>query len=557
MTARPWNKHYPPGVSGDLGTLEFATLPDMIDVSAKKYASKVAFESLGASLSFADTLRLSEAFGAYLQHDLGLKKGDRVAIMMPNMLAYPVVLFGILRAGLIVVSVNPLYTARELENQLKDSGASALVLFEGAGHVLQQVLATTPVKHVVLTSIGDLMPSLKGCIINFVIRKLKKLVPAYQLPQAVRLKTALAQGASNKIKSVPMAATDLAFLQYTGGTTGVSKGAALSHRNVLANVEQMRLCSRGTLADGEETCITALPLYHIAALVLNGLAMFRMGGKQILIANPRDIGALVKVLATSKFTYLLGVNTLYNALLNHSDIGTVDFSTLRLSCGGAAAIQQAVAERWKQRTGKLLLEGYGLSETSGAATINPTTVKEFNGTVGIPVPGCDVEIRDDKGTVLPSGQPGQIFVRGPHVMTGYWQKPKETAAVLGDDGFLATGDVGLMTEDGFVKIVDRVKDMILVSGFNVYPNEVEDVLAQCPGVLEAAAIGVPDANSGEAVKAFVVKKDASLTVEQVMTHCRAQLTGYKMPRQIEFITALPKSPVGKVLRRELRPKQGA
>jgi long-chain acyl-CoA synthetase len=548
---RPWLKRYPAGVSAELPALPFATLPAMIEECGRKHSSRVAFDSLGAQLTFDDVLRKSEAFAAYLQRGLGLKKGDRVAVMMPNMLAYPVALFGILRAGMIAVSVNPLYTAREVENQMKDSGAVAIVIFEGSLHALQEVIQNTSVKHVIRTAIGDLMPALKGMIINLVIRKVKKLVKPYTM-QSTPISEALAKGAGLAMEKPKLTSADIAFLQYTGGTTGVSKGAALSHANVLSNVEQTRLAGLTLFKEGGEVGITALPMYHIAALVLNCFFVYRLGGKQILIANPRDIAGFIKIIAKSRFTFILGVNTLYNALVNHPNIGTVDFSALKLSSGGAAAIQEAVAKRWQQISGKVLVEGYGLTETSGAATICPHDLPAFSATVGIPVSGCDVQIRDDSGKPMPLGQAGQIYIKGPNVMTGYWQKPDETAKVLGADGFLATGDVGVLSEDGMLKIVDRVKDMIIVSGFNVYPNEVEDVLAKCPGVLEAAAIGVPSSESGESVKVYVVKKDPALTQEQVKSFCREQLTGYKMPREIEFIAALPKSPVGKVLRRELR-----
>lgn len=548
---RPWLKTYRPGVPAELPPLPFASLAELIEQCGQKFSARTAFESVGATLTYSEVLRHSEAFAAYLQKALGLKKGDRVAVMMPNMLAYPVALFGILRAGLIAVSVNPLYTARELENQLKDAGATVIVIFEGSLPTLQEVVANTPIKHVIRTAIGDLMPFMKGLLINFVIRHVKKLVkPSSQA--ATPMAEVLARGATLTRDAPKLQPGDIAFLQYTGGTTGVSKGAALSNANVLSNVEQSRLLAGGLFHEGKEVGITALPMYHIAALVLNCFFMYRLGAKQILIANPRDIAGLIKTIANSRFSFLLGVNTLYNALVNHPDIGKVDFSNLKLSSGGAAAIQEAVASRWQQLSGKVLVEGYGLTETSGAATICPPDLPRFSATVGVPVPGCDVQIRDDAGRPLPVGERGQIFIRGPNVMTGYWQKPEETAAVLGQDGFLATGDIGVLDERGMLKIVDRLKDMIIVSGFNVYPNEVEDVLAKCPGVLEAAAVGVSSAETGEMVKVYVVKKDPALTEESVMAFCRQNLTGYKMPREIAFIATLPKSPVGKVLRRELR-----
>jgi long-chain acyl-CoA synthetase len=463
-----------------------------------------------------------------------------------------VALFGCLRAGLIVVSVNPLYTERELEHQLRDSGAAAIVIFEAAAHTLQAVLSQTGVRHVILTGVGDLLGFPKGALVNFVFRKVKKQVPQYALPGAVPFKAALAEGARHAFTAPPVAHEDIAFLQYTGGTTGQAKGAMLSHRNVLANVEQTRAFFGSMLRPGAEICITCLPLYHILALVLNCMLYFELGGKQILIANPRDLDRFIDTLARSRFTILIGVNTLFNALLNHPRFAQIDFSTMRNCYGGGAPIQANVAQRWKEVTGRPLLEGYGLTESSGVVSAMPTNATVHTSTTGFPVTGTEVEIRNDKGAALAQGEVGEVYVRGAQVMMGYWQRPDESARVLGADGFLATGDIGLITPSGYLKIVDRLKDMILVSGFNVYPNEIEDVVMKHPGVLEAAAIGVQDDATGEAVKLFVVKKDTSLTVGDLIAHCRAHLTGYKMPRHIEFRGALPKSPVGKILRRQLR-----
>jgi long-chain acyl-CoA synthetase len=460
--------------------------------------------------------------------------------------------FGILRAGLVVVSVNPLYTARELQHQLADSGATAIVIFETAAHTLQEIIARTPVRHVLVASVGDMLGMIKGNLINFVFRSVKKMVKPWSIPGAVRFPEALAQGGSRSLSTPAIAAEDLAFLQYTGGTTGVSKGAMLQHRQILANVQQILTFTGDTVRDAREIAIAPLPFYHILALVLNCMMFVRAGGLQVLIANPRDIPALAKTMARSRFTFFVGVNTLFNALAHNAEFARLDFSNLRMSGGGGAPVQLAVAKRWKEITGRVLSEGYGLTETSGAVSINRQDLDEHTGTTGLPLPSTEVEIRDAEGRVLPIGDTGQVFVRGPQVMAGYWQRPDETAKVLGPDGFLATGDVGLITPEGLLKIVDRVKDMILVSGFNVYPNEVEEVVALHPGVLEACAIGMPDEVTGEAVKLFVVRKDPALTAGQIIAHCRENITGYKVPKYVEFRDALPKSPVGKILRRELR-----
>ena len=552
--ARPWVKNYPPGAPVDMGPLEFESIPAMLDASVKRFGSKPAFESFGARITFNDLDRLSRQFAAYLQSGLGLQRGDRVAVMMPNILQYPVAVYGILRAGMVVVSVNPLYTARELEHQLRDSEASAIVIFEGAAHTLQVVVANTPVRHVIVASLGDMLGLAKGALLNFVFRNVKKMVVPWSIAQARQFPQVLSESAGMTFQPVNVASEDLAFLQYTGGTTGVSKGAMLHHRHVLANLQQMRTYFGSHLREGEEVAIAPLPFYHILALVLNCMMVVRLGGVQILIANPRDIPRFIKTLANSRFTFFVGVNTLFNALVNHPEFPKVDFSRLRIAGGGGAPVQLPVARRWKEITGRVLSEGYGLTETSGAVSINPPTLEEHTGTTGFPVPGTDVEIRDDTGNVVPQGETGQVFVRGPQVMAGYWRRPEETAKVIGPDGFFATGDIGLITPEGYLKIVDRVKDMILVSGFNVYPNELEEVAVMHAGVLEAAAVGVPDPNTGEAVKLFVVRRDPALTEEQLIAHCRVNLTAYKVPRHIEFRDVLPKSPVGKILRRELRPK---
>ena len=552
MSSRPWLQNYPQGAPHDLGPLEFGHIAQMVSAAARKYGSKAAFENFGKGLTFEDLDQRSREFAAYLQCGLGLVKGDRVAVMMPNLLNYPIALFGILRAGLVVVSVNPLYTARELEHQLKDSGAKAIVIYEGAAHTFQQIASHVPVKHVIVSAVGDLLGFPKGFIINLVLRHVKKMVPAWNLPGAVRFPDALAKGASMTFKEPEIGPDDLAFLQYTGGTTGVSKGAMLRHRNVLSNCLQIKAYMGPAFREGEEVAIAALPFYHILALVLNCMLGLYRGDRQILITNPRDIPRFVQTLADSRFTFMVGVNTLYTALLNHPDFAKIDFSAMKMCGGGGAPLQLAVARRWKEVTGRTLIEGYGLTETSGAVSINMPTIEEHTGTTGFPLPSTEVEIRDDNGTALAQGEVGQVCVRGPQVMAGYWQRPDETAKVMSADGFFSTGDMGTITPEGYLRIVDRLKDMILVSGFNVYPNEIEDVLAGHSGIAEAAVVGVPDVQSGEAVKAFVVRKDASLTAESVIAFCKENMTGYKVPRHIEFRDVLPKSPVGKILRRELR-----
>jgi long-chain acyl-CoA synthetase len=514
-----------------------------------KYATRPAYHNMGKALTFAELDRLTRAFGAWLQSQ-GLAQGARVALMMPNVLQYPVALFGTLRAGCVVVNVNPLYTPRELEHQLNDSGAEVIVILENFAAALQQVVSRTKLKHVVVAALGDLL-GLKGAIVNLVVRHVKKMVPAYELPGALRFNEVLAAGAGHELRRVEVGQEDIAFLQYTGGTTGVAKGAMLLHRNILANLEMVAAWQKPFLSE-DKVVITALPLYHIFSLTANCLAFMRMGGCNVLITNPRDIPGFVKELAKHRFTVITGVNTLFNALLNHPDFARLDFSHLQAAIGGGMAVQKAVADRWTQVTGKVLLEGYGLTETSPVVCTNPLDLKEYNGTIGLPLPSTEIDIRDDRGKSLGIGEVGELCVRGPQVMKGYWQRPDETAKVLGADGFLATGDMAKVDEKGFVRIVDRKKDMILVSGFNVYPNEVEDVIAMHAGVLEVCAIGLPDDKSGEAVKVFIVKKDAALTEDDVRRHCEANLTGYKRPKIIEFRTELPKTNVGKILRRALR-----
>jgi len=547
---RIWLKSYPPGVAAEVRYDQYRSVGDLFDKSVAQFAARPAYACMGRTMGFGELERLSRAFGAWLQAR-GLGKGARVAIMLPNVLQYPVALYGTLRAGCTVVNVNPLYTARELEHQLKDSGAEAIVILENFAHVLQAVRARTPVKHVLVTSLGELLGP-KGLLVDFVVRKVKKMVPAYELAGAQRFKAALAEGAGREFRPAQNGHDDIAFLQYTGGTTGVSKGAMLLHRNILANIEQVAGWLTLALKGETPSIITALPLYHIYSLTVNCLVMLRLGGESILITNPRDIPGFVKELGKHRYNMITGVNTLFNALLNNPDFAGLDFSALRIASGGGMAVQKAVADRWQQVTGTVLLEGYGLTETSPVATMNPFDLKGYSGSIGVPIPSTDIEIRDDAGKTLAVGETGEICIKGPQVMAGYWQRPDETAKVLAADGYLRTGDIGVMDEKGFVRIVDRKKDMILVSGFNVYPNEVEQVVALHPGVLECAAIGVPDEHSGEVVKLFVVKKDPALTEQDVLEHCKRELTGYKRPKYVEFRAELPKTNVGKILRRALR-----
>ena len=550
--ARPWLASYPAGVPAQIDAGEFASIPQVLQSSIDKFRDKPAFSNLGRTLSYGDIDRLSAQFAAYLLGELKLKKGDRVAIMMPNCLQYPIATFGILRAGLTVVNVNPMYTPRELKHQLDDSGAVAILVVDNFGNTVQQALPGTQVRHAITTGLGDLLGFPKGAIVNFVLRHVKKMVPDYDIAGAVRFNDALTLGQRHELPQVSIEPGDIAFLQYTGGTTGVAKGAMLTHRNLVANMQQASAWIGNLIRPGEETIITALPLYHIFSLTANGLVFMKVGGLNHLITNPRDMPGFVKELAKVRFTAITGVNTLFNGLLNTPGFDKLDFSQLRLTLGGGMAVQRAVAERWKQVTGVPLIEAYGLTETSPAACINPMDLADYNGSIGLPVPSTDACVKDEDGRMLPTGEVGELCIKGPQVLKGYWQRPEETAAVIDADGWLHTGDMARMDERGFFYIVDRKKDMILVSGFNVYPNEVEDVIAMMPGVLEVAAVGVPDDKSGEAVKVVIVKKDPALTADQVKAHARANLTGYKQPRYVEFRTDLPKTNVGKILRRELR-----
>lgn len=551
-----WLKSYPEGVPAEIGPLPYSSLGDLFAQSVARYADRPAAACMGRVLTYRELDEQSRAFAAYLQQVIQLPKGARVALMMPNVLQYMVALFGVLRAGYVVVNVNPLYTPRELEHQLKDSGAEAIVILENFAHTLEAAIAHgVRVPHIIVTSLGDLFPGLKGAITNFVVRYVKKMVPAWRLPQVTRWQEALAAGAKTTLQPVAVDPEDIAFLQYTGGTTGVAKGAVLLHRNILSNVAQATAWIREAVKEGEEIVITALPLYHIFALTANCMIFTALGGLNVLIPNPRDIPGFVKELGKWRFTAMTGVNTLFNALLNHPEFAKLDFSALKVTLGGGMAVQEAVAKRWKQVTGKPLLEAYGLTETSPAVTINPMTLHEYNHSIGLPLPSTEISIRSDAGAELPVGAEGELCVRGPQVMKEYWNRPDETAKVFTEDGFLRTGDVAKIDENGFVYLVDRKKDMILVSGFNVYPNEVEDVIALHPGVLEVAVIGVPDEKSGEVVKAFVVKRDPALTEEAIIAWCRERLTGYKVPKRVEFRDELPKTNVGKILRRALREKR--
>ena len=552
-----WLKHYPAGVPAEIDTAQYSSLVKLMEESFSRYAERPAYRFLDRDFSYRQIDELSRAFAAWLQAQ-GLQPGDRVALMMPNVPQYPVAVAGVLRAGCVVVNVNPLYTPRELEHQLKDSGARVLVILENFAHTLQQVRKAVPVKQVVLASMGELMGFPKGLIVDFVVRKVKKLVPAFDLPDALRFKDVLAQGADLTLKPANVGPDDIAALQYTGGTTGVSKGAVLLHRNLVANLLQSEAWYQPALRkvpSGEQIVqVCALPLYHIFAFNVNMMLGLRIGACNILIPNPRDLPSIFKALTGRRFHTFPAVNTLFHALANHPDFGSVDWSHLKISAGGGMAVQQATAKLWLEKTGCPICEGYGLSETSPVVSANPTDTTSYSGTIGMPMPGTDVRLIDDDGVEIAPGLAGEIAVKGPQVMAGYWQRPDETAKVMTADGWFRTGDIGMVDERGYFRIVDRKKDMILVSGFNVYPNEVEDVLTQMPGVLECAAVGVADARSGEAVKVVIVRKDPSLTEADVRAYCEQNLTGYKRPRLIEFRQDLPKTPVGKVLRRELRDK---
>ena len=555
-----WIRSYPPGVPAEIDDTRYGSLVHLLEEAFVKYAERPAYVCMDKYLTYAEVDLMSKKLGAWLQAQ-DLSPGARVALMMPNVLQYPVALAAVLRAGYVVVNVNPLYTARELEHQLTDSGAEAIIVLENFAHVLEKVIDRTQVKVTVVASMGDLLGGMKGGIVNFVIRTIKKMVPAFSLPNAVRFNRTLSEGASQILHPIALEHDAIAFLQYTGGTTGVSKGAMLSHRNVIANLLQNEAWLQPALDKPPRvealTFVCALPLYHIFALTVCCLMGTRLGGMNILIPNPRDIPGLIKTLSKYKFNMFPAVNTLYNGLLNHPDFARLDFSSLKLCNGGGMAVQRAVNDRWKQVTGKSIVEGYGLSETSPVATANPADAAEFTGTIGLPISSTDIAILDEAGNALPVGAVGEIAIRGPQVMRGYWQRPEETARVITSDGFFLSGDIGFIDERGYVSIVDRKKDMVLVSGFNVYPNEVEGVVALHPGVLECAVVGVPDANTGEAVKLFVVRRDPGLTADDLMAYCHQQLTGYKRPKLIEFRDELPKTNVGKILRRELRDQKAA
>ena len=561
MTDRPWLGAYPQGVPADIDPTQYTSLVELMEQAFRDYADRTAYSFMGKETSYRETDALSRQFAAYLQ-SLGLVRGDRVALMMPNVPQYPIAVAAVLRAGFVVVNVNPLYTPRELEHQLKDSGAKAIVIIENFAATLQACIANTPVQHVVLCAMGDRLGLLKGLLVNYVVRNVKKLVPAYQLPGAVRFNDALAKGAGLQLNKPSLKSDDIALLQYTGGTTGVSKGAVLLHRNVIANVLQSEAWNKpatSKIPESEQpTAVCALPLYHIFAFTVNMMLSMRTGGKTILIPNPRDLPAVLKELSKHTFHSFPAVNTLFNGLANHPDFNTVNWKNLKVSVGGGMAVQAAVAKLWLDKTGCPICEGYGLSETSPSASCNPVTATEFSGTIGVPLPSTSMRILDDEGhDISATGQAGEIAIKGPQVMAGYWQRPDETAKVMTEDGYFKTGDIGVMDARGYFKVVDRKKDMVLVSGFNVYPNEVEDVVALMPGVLECAVVGVPDEKTGEAVKLVIVKKDPALTEAQVKDFCRANLTGYKQPKVIEFRTELPKTPVGKILRRELRDSAAA
>ena len=548
---RYWLSAYPPGIPAEIDADRYSSIADVFNQACEKYHDLPAFSCMGKTLTYGELERQSRAFASYLQSGLKLQKGDRVAVMMPNILQYPVAIFGILHAGYIVVNVNPLYTPRELEHQLHDSGAKAIVILENFATTLEQVIAKTMINQVITTQAGDLLGFPQSLLVNWAVKYRKKLVPKWNIAGAISFKTALAEGRNAIYKPAAIAAGDTAFLQYTGGTTGVSKGAVLSHRNIVANLEQLSAWMMGVLTERKEVVIQPLPMYHIFALT-SGLIFMKQGCESVLIPNPRDINGFIKVLATRRWTVLTGVNTLFNSLVHHADFAKLDFAPVKLCLGGGMAVQRAVAEKWKQTTGTVLVEAYGLTETSPGACVNPIDIREYNGTIGLPLPSTMVTIRDDNEVVQAIGQVGEICIQGPQVMQGYWQRADETAKAMARDGAFKTGDIGVMDARGYIKIVDRKKDMILVSGFNVYPNEIEDVVVACPGVLEVCAVSAADEKSGEVVRVVIVKKDAALTREQVLAYCKANLTGYKVPKIIEFWAELPKTNVGKVLRRTVR-----
>jgi long-chain acyl-CoA synthetase len=549
---KPWLKNYPKGIKADIDPGEARSIADLLQMAAKRYGKQAAFTCMGRTLSFRQLDAASRQFACYLRNRLRLARGARVALMLPNVLQYPIALFGVLRAGCVVVNVNPLYTGRELKHQLQDSGAQAIVVFENVAKVFADVMHETQVKHVITTGLGDQLGFLKGLLVNYVVRHRRKLVPAFDLPNAVGFNSALALAAADHLETIDIAPSDLAFLQYTGGTTGVSKGAMLTHANILSNVQQADAWLTLKLEPGQETIITAIPLYHIFALTVNCILFVKLGAHNVLIPDPRDMPGFVRLLSKIPFSVITGVNTLFNGLLHTPGFADIDFSTLRLSVGGGAAVQRPVAEKWQAVTGCVMTEGYGLTETSPACMLNSVTAERFSGAIGLPLPGTEAMVCDDEGAPVALDDSGELWVRGPQVMLGYWEKPAETAKVLTAAGWLKTGDVARMDAQGQFFIVDRKKDMILVSGFNVYPNEVEEVIATHPGVLECAVVGVASEQSGEVVKAVIVRKDPNLSEASIKAHCKEQLTAYKQPKVIEFRKELPKSAVGKILRRELR-----
>lgn len=549
---KPWLKSYETGVAHEIDITRYQSINDVFDQSVAKYGSKPAFQNMGKVLTYAESAKLIDDFASYLQNILKLQRGERVAVMMPNLLQYPVALFGILKAGLVAVNTNPLYTPRELEHQLKDSGATAIVVLENFANTLELVLPRTQVKHVIVATVGEMFGAIKGTLMNFVLRKVKKMVPEYRIADAVSFQTALKQGAQHPFQIVELKREDLALLQYTGGTTGVAKGAMLSHGNVIANMMQAHEWVRNKLVNGEEIVVATLPLYHIFALTISLMIFASIGSKILLITNPRDMKGFIGELKKEPVTVFAGVNTLFNGMINRPEFAEVDFSSWKLTIGGGMATQKAVAEKWKNLTGTPIVEAYGLTEASPGVCCNPLNIEAYTGGIGLPVPSTEVELRNADGSLAPLGQPGEMWVRGPQVMQGYWNRPEDTAKALDSDGWLETGDIAVMSEDGSFKLVDRKKDLIVVSGFNVYPNEIEEVIAHNDKVLEVACIGVPNEKTGEALKVFVVKKDNSLSKEELIDFCRTELTAYKVPKDIEFRNELPKSNVGKILRRELR-----
>jgi long-chain acyl-CoA synthetase len=554
MQSFPWYKHYPAGTPETIGALEYTSLIELFETASKKYSDRIAFENMGVRLTFSEVDRLSSQFAAYLQHELGLKKGERIAIQMPNLLQFPIAFIGSLKAGLIVVNTNPLYTPREMEHQFNDAHVSAIVIVANFAHSLETIINKVPAKHIIITQMGDMLGTVKGAIIDFVVKRVKKLVPDYSIPQAISFKTVLKKGAQLSYTRPLIDVEDVAVLQYTGGTTGISKGAQLSHRNIIAHNMMITHWFKPYMdANHHDLIITAIPMYHIFALTVNGVLMYSSGVKNVLITNPRDIPGFVKELAKHKFTIITGVNTLFNGLLNNVNFKDLDFTHLKGAVGGGMAVQDAVAKKWQEVTGKPLVEGYGLSETSPVLCCNPLDGKHRSGTIGIPMPSTEVGIFDDDGKQLPTGESGEICARGPQVMRGYWEKDNTGVFFPGD--WFRTGDIGFMNEEGYFKIVDRKKDMIKVSGFNVYPNEIENVIASHPKVMEVAAIGVPDEKSGEVIKAFIVKKDATLTIEEIKQYCHENMTNYKVPRYFIFRKELPKTNVGKILRRALKEEE--